>query len=229
MSFSFLSGRTFTELLAGFAFTSIVSPGRNGFGTFFRALCEGFFTTLIAALVWGDITPTARAGQSADLGAVTRVRWAQPGPHPTSESALYAIRTPCRSPSPGPWTPSLPMDAKSAPTGSLENREERGFPQRPPPSSSSSSRSTREHRGRGRAHRRMSRVDQFFATLDTQGIPSPAKHCGARAGLAQAGAGRADIGGSRVSACRAAAGFASAATAATTRLGAPITARRTSP
>ena len=47
MSFSFLSGRTFTELLAGFAFTSIVSPGRNGFGTFFRALCEGFFTTLI--------------------------------------------------------------------------------------------------------------------------------------------------------------------------------------
>ena len=28
------------------------------------------------------------------------------------------------------------MDAKSAPTGSLENREERGFPQRPQPSSS---------------------------------------------------------------------------------------------
>ena len=47
MSFSFLSGRTFTEVLAGFAFTSIVSPGRKGFGTFFRALCEGFFTTLI--------------------------------------------------------------------------------------------------------------------------------------------------------------------------------------
>ena len=34
MSFSFLSGRTFTEVLAGLAFTSIVSPGRNGFGTF---------------------------------------------------------------------------------------------------------------------------------------------------------------------------------------------------
>ena len=38
MSFSFLSGRTFTDALAGLAFTSIVSPGRNGFGTFFRAL-----------------------------------------------------------------------------------------------------------------------------------------------------------------------------------------------
>ena len=47
MSFSFLSGRTFTEVLAGLAFTSIVSPGRNGFGTFFRALCAGFFMTLI--------------------------------------------------------------------------------------------------------------------------------------------------------------------------------------
>ena len=29
MSFSFLSGRTFTEVLAGLAFTSMVSPGRN--------------------------------------------------------------------------------------------------------------------------------------------------------------------------------------------------------
>ncbi len=37
ISFSFLSGSTFTEVLAGLAFTSIVSPGRNGFGTFFRA------------------------------------------------------------------------------------------------------------------------------------------------------------------------------------------------
>ena len=46
----------------------------------------------------------------------------------------------------GLWTPPLPMDAKNTPTGSLENREERGFPQRPQPSSSSSSRSTREDR-----------------------------------------------------------------------------------
>ena len=35
------------------------------------------------------------------------------------------------------------MDAKSAPTGSLENRQERGFPQRPQPASSSPSRSTK--------------------------------------------------------------------------------------
>ena len=46
ISFSFLSGRTFTEVLAGLAFTSIVSPGRNGFGTFFRALCAGFLHDL---------------------------------------------------------------------------------------------------------------------------------------------------------------------------------------
>ena len=56
----------------------------------------------------------------SELGAVTRVRSAQPGPHPTPESALYATRTPCRPPAPGPWTPPPPMDAKSASTGSLE-------------------------------------------------------------------------------------------------------------
>ena len=61
-------------------------------------------------------TARTRLGLS-EFGAVTRVRWAQPGPHPTSESALYAIRTPCRPPTPRPWTPALPMDAKSAPQG----------------------------------------------------------------------------------------------------------------
>ena len=55
----------------------------------------------------------------SELGAVTRVRSAQPGPLPTPESALYATRTPCRPPAPGPWTPPPPMDAKNAPTGSL--------------------------------------------------------------------------------------------------------------
>ena len=78
------------------------------------------------------------SGRSRGSGGTTG-----PSP-PTSESAPYAIRTHCRSPAPGLWTPPLPMDAKSAPTGSLENREERGFPQRPQPSFSSSSRSTRE-------------------------------------------------------------------------------------
>ena len=33
MSFSALRGTTFTRVLAGLAFTSINSPGRNGFGT----------------------------------------------------------------------------------------------------------------------------------------------------------------------------------------------------
>ena len=69
----------------------------------------------------------ARGGHEGPVGV-------QPGPHPTSESALYATRTQRWRPAPGPWTPSLPMDAKSAPTGSLENRQERGFPQRPQPS-----------------------------------------------------------------------------------------------
>ena len=64
-------------------------------------------------------TARTRLGLS-EFGAVTRVRWAQPGPHPTSESALYAIRTPCRPPTPRPWTPALPMDAKSAPQGAWE-------------------------------------------------------------------------------------------------------------
>ena len=42
-----LSGHaTFTAVLAGLAFTSIVSPGRNGCGTFFWALCAGFLHDL---------------------------------------------------------------------------------------------------------------------------------------------------------------------------------------
>ena len=47
---------------------------------------------------------TDRLGLS-ELGAVTRVRWVIPDPHPTSESALYATRTHCRPPARGPWTP----------------------------------------------------------------------------------------------------------------------------
>ena len=58
----------------------------------------------------------------SELGAVTRVRWAQPGPHPTSESAPYATRTQCRPP--------------ARAHRSLEKPRGRGFPQRPQPSSS---------------------------------------------------------------------------------------------
>ena len=47
MSFSALRGTTFTRVLAGLAFTSINSPGRNGFGTPFFAFWAGFFTVLI--------------------------------------------------------------------------------------------------------------------------------------------------------------------------------------
>ena len=94
----------------------------------------------------------------------------EPGPHPASASSLYAIRTRCRPPPRGRGRrrscgrkrarpQELWKTAKSAvshsPRGcgrrrsrgrkerahrSLENRKERGFPQRPQPSSSSSSR-----------------------------------------------------------------------------------------
>ena len=76
----------------------------------------------------------------SELGAVTRVRLGyNRALTPRLSPLYYATRTQRWRPTPGPWTPTLPMDAKSAPTGSLENREERGFPQRPQPASSSPS------------------------------------------------------------------------------------------
>ena len=61
----------------------------------------------------------------SELGAVTRARWAIPGPHPTSESALYATRTQRRRPAPGA------VDA-AAPHGRKERaHRELGKPQRP--------------------------------------------------------------------------------------------------
>ena len=42
MSFSFFRARTLTTFLAGLAATSIISPGLNGFGTFFLAGWAGF-------------------------------------------------------------------------------------------------------------------------------------------------------------------------------------------
>ena len=71
----------------------------------------------------------------SELGAVTRVRLGyNRALTPRLSPLSHATRTQRWRPAPGPWTPSLPMDAKSAPTGSLENRQERGFPQRPQPS-----------------------------------------------------------------------------------------------
>ena len=93
------------------------------------------------------------SGRSRGSGGTTG-----PSP-PTSESAPYAIRTHCRSPAPGC---GRRHGRKERGHRSLENREERGFPQ---PSFSSSSRSTREDRCRGGAHRRMSRIDQFSRLL----------------------------------------------------------------
>ena len=101
----------------------------------------------------------------SELGAVTRVRWPIPGPHPTSESAPYATRTQCRPPAPGPWTPALPWTQRARPP-ELGKPRGRGFPQRPQPSSSPSSRSTREDRCPSRAHRRVSRIRHFLAIVD---------------------------------------------------------------
>src|SRR5882757_9206154 len=47
MSFSFFSARTLTPFFAGFAATSIISPGLNGFGTFFLAGWAGLCWTTI--------------------------------------------------------------------------------------------------------------------------------------------------------------------------------------
>ena len=68
----------------------------------------------------------------SELGAVTRGPvGAQPGPHPTSESAPYATRAPCRSPAPGPWTPPLPKDAKNALPGRCGKPQRTRFPTAP--------------------------------------------------------------------------------------------------
>ena len=90
-----------------------------------------------------------------------------PGPHPTSESAPYAIRTPCRPPAPGPWTPPLPWTHRARPP-ELGKPRGRGFPQRPPPASSSSSRSTRQDRCPSQAHRRVSRICHYLAIVDSR-------------------------------------------------------------
>ena len=104
-------------------------------------LAEGLVHGVGARGAVSDWTTSLNRGTTAGTGSVcrssgrSRGSGGTTGPSPpTSESAPYAIRTHCRSPAPGLWTPPLPMDAKSAPTGSLENREERGFPQRPQPS-----------------------------------------------------------------------------------------------
>ena len=47
MSLSFFRGVIRTRTEAGLAATSMVSPGRNGLGTFFWALRAGFLTVLI--------------------------------------------------------------------------------------------------------------------------------------------------------------------------------------
>ena len=56
----------------------------------------------------------------SELGAVTRVRLGYNRALTPRLSPLSTLtRTQRWRPAPGPWTPSLPMDAKSAPTGSL--------------------------------------------------------------------------------------------------------------
>ncbi len=107
---------------------------------------EGLVHGVGARGVVSDWTTSLNRGTTARTGSVCRSsrRSRGFGRHnraltPPSESALYATRTPCGPPAPGPWTPPLPMDAKNALTGSLENREHRRFPQRPQPRFSFSS------------------------------------------------------------------------------------------
>ena len=60
MSLSFVSGMTRTFTLFGRATTSMVSPGRKGFGTFFYALRAGTFTVLTLSKPGNVKLPTAR-------------------------------------------------------------------------------------------------------------------------------------------------------------------------
>ena len=60
MSLRALSGSTLTTLRAGFAATSMNSPGRKGFGTFLRALVAGFLLTLTLSKPGSLNSPTPR-------------------------------------------------------------------------------------------------------------------------------------------------------------------------
>ena len=64
------------------------------------------------------------------------------------------------------------MDAKSASTGSLENRQDRGFPQRPQPSLFPLHQDPRKNGCPSRSGRRVSRIRQFSTTVDTLRPPS---------------------------------------------------------
>ena len=80
----------------------------------------------------------------SELGAVTRARSAQPGPHPASESALYATRTPCRPPAPGAVDAAAPHGRKERAHRELGKPRRTRFPTAPTAISvSPSSRSTK--------------------------------------------------------------------------------------
>ena len=55
----------------------------------------------------------------SELGAVTRVRWANRALTPRLSPLPTLPERSAGGQRPGPWTPSFPMDAKSAPTGNL--------------------------------------------------------------------------------------------------------------
>ena len=128
--------------------------------------CAGRSPRLDSEPKRGNTTET-RLGLS-ELLAGTRVRGAQPDPQPrVGVRSLHYPAAPWQGQRRGPWTPTPPMDAKTAPTGSLQNRKERGFAQRPQPSSSSSSRTQNKTRCWSRPRRPVSRIEHFHATLDT--------------------------------------------------------------
>ena len=94
----------------------------------------------------------------SELGAVTRVRWANRALTPRL--------------SPLPTLPERSADRQRRGRGrrrshGRKERAHRSLEQRPQPSSSSTSRSTREDRCPSRAHRRVSRICHFLAIVDT--------------------------------------------------------------
>ena len=145
------TGRPARRRAVGVAAVTRRADGEGTAAVTTGSLSEGLVHGVGARGAVSDWTTNLNRGTTAGTGSVCRSSGRSRGP-----GGQHRVLTPRLSPlvrypnavpagqRRGPWTPTLPMDAKSAPTGSLENRKERGFPQRPQPRSSPPPRSTEE-------------------------------------------------------------------------------------
>ena len=166
------TGRPARRRAVGVAAVTRRADGEGTAAVTTGSLSEGLVHGVGARGAVSDWTTSVNRGTTAAIGSICRSsrrsrgsRWAAPGPHPTSESAPTLPERRAGRQRRGRGRRRSPR-AKNAPSGSLENREERGFPQRPQPRSSSSSRSTRRGRCPRPAHRRASRIRQVSMVVD---------------------------------------------------------------